>query len=149
MSNSGVSNRQTGAPVSGTANVGAPARTAAQIEKDLDQTRDRLAGTIASLEQRINPRAVLDRSVAQAKGRIKDFYLDEHGSVRPDRVAMTAGAVVVGVIGLRVTFKGLRWLTAVPEPKLPDSDVVYIPVARDQLALLGQYGPGPLAITAA
>lgn len=149
MSNSVVSNRQTGAPVSGTAKVGAPARTAAQIETDLNQTRDRLAGTVASLEQRLNPRAVLDRSVAQAKTRIKDFYLDEQGSVRPDRVAMTAGAVVVGVIGMRLSFKGLRWLTAAPEPKLPDSDIVYVPVSREHLALMSDFGSAPLAIAAA
>lgn len=118
---------------SGGSSGAAPVRTVAEIEADLNATRDRLAGTVASLEQRLNPRTVMDRAMSEAKARVSAFYLDDQGKLRPDRVAMTAGAAVVGLIGLRLTFKGLHWLTAPPQPKLPDTDIIYVPVNREQL----------------
>jgi hypothetical protein len=121
------------AKASGKADASAPVRSAAEIEAELNATRDRLAGTVAILEERLNPRHVMDRTVADAKSKVSKFYLDDAGKVRPDRVAITAGAVVAGLIGLRLTFRGLRWLTAPPKPKLPDTDIVYVPVNREQL----------------
>lgn len=128
---------------SGKANAGAPVRSAAEIEAELNATRDRLAGTVATLEERLNPRNVMERTVAEAKTKVREFYYDEQGNLRPERIAMTAGAVVVGLVGLRLTFKGLRWITAPPQPKLPESDVVYVPVNRQQLL-----ATNPLALTA-
>jgi hypothetical protein len=127
-----------GAPAQAAAKADAPApvRSAAQIEAELNATRDRLAGTVAILEERLNPRHVMDRTVADAKGKVRRFYLDDAGRVRPDRVALTAGAAVAGLIGLRLAFKGLHWLTAPPKPKLPDTDIVYVPVNREQLLAL-------------
>lgn len=129
---------------SGSVNAGAPVRTSAQIEADLNQTRTRLVDTVGQLEDRLSPRNIVDRQVSNAKAKAKAFYLNDQGNVRPERVAMTAGAVVAGVVGIRLTSKFVRWMFAMPTPMLPPDNVVYVPVSRDQLAAVST----PLAITA-
>lgn len=70
-------------------------RTAAQIEAELEVTRNRLAGRIDDLQAYVAPKAVLGRQVEKVRG----FYVDEFGGIRPERVLATAG-VVVAVIGI-------------------------------------------------
>ncbi len=113
----------------GTQPAKAPARTPAQIEADIDATRDRLVGTISQLEDRVKPANVADRG----KKKVTAAYTDENG-VRWDRVAITAGAVVGGVIALRMASLTVRWAFAMPMPKRPKSDVVFIPVPRNQVS---------------
>ncbi|MGB7981878.1 MAG: DUF3618 domain-containing protein [Candidatus Nanopelagicales bacterium] len=103
----------------------APARTPAEIEADIDTTRQRLVGTMTEIEDRVNPAKVAGRS----KNKIQDFYVSPDGP-RWNHVAMTAGAVVVGLVGLRVTSRSIRWALSTPASKLPD--LVYIPVPREQ-----------------
>ena len=73
-----------------------PRRTAAQIESEIDATRSRLASRLDDFQDYIKPANVLDRGVNSVKG----VFVDEYGGVRPERVAIAAGAVV-GLIALR------------------------------------------------
>jgi len=108
----------------------APTRPPAQIEADLVATRARLVGTIAELEDRVKPANVAQRG----KRTVVAFYTDDANNVRWDRVAMTAGAVVAGLVGLRMVSKTARWAFAVPSGKVPAADVVYLPVPKDRIA---------------
>lgn len=78
-----------------------PPRTMAQIEADMDATRERLASTINQLQTELKPGNLARRQVAK----VKAFYVDEYGAVRPERVAGTVGVVVVGVVVIRVIKK--------------------------------------------
>lgn len=78
-----------------------PPRSIAEIESDMDATRERLAETIGQLTEALQPKNIIHRQVETVKG----FYVDEYGAVRPDRVAMTAGAVVGFVVVVKVTKK--------------------------------------------
>ena len=71
----------------------APVRTPAEIEADLDATRERLVGTITELEDRVNPTKVAKRG----SNKVKDFYVGPDG-VRWKNVALTAGVVVGGLV---------------------------------------------------
>lgn len=71
-------------------------RTASQIEADLIATRERLAGRLDQLKTQAAPKAVAARQLDRVKG----FYVDEFGGVRPERVLATVG-VVVALLGLR------------------------------------------------
>ena len=75
---------------------GADHRSPAEIEADIAAARDRLAGTLDELSERLSPRGVL----RQANGRARGAFVAEDGSVRKDRAAMAAGALVAVVGGL-------------------------------------------------
>lgn len=75
----------------------ADTRTPAEIEADLVATRARLAGRIDELSAYVAPKAVARRQV----DKVKSFYVDEFGGIRPERVLATAG-VAVAVLGLLV-----------------------------------------------
>ena len=82
----------------------APARKPAEIEADLDATRQRLVGTITELEDRVNPGKVARRGT----NKVKDFYVGADG-VRWKNVALTAGAIVGGLVAIRVASTTVRW----------------------------------------
>ena len=111
--------------------AGAPARKPAQIESDIVDTRERLVGTITELEDRVNPSKVANRSA----NKVKSFYVGDDG-VRWKSVAMTAGAVVGGVLALRVVSTTVRWAFAAPPPQQVPTDVVFLPVPRAQAGSL-------------
>ena len=67
-----------------------PAKSKAELEADIAEARERLAGTLAELRVQTQPANLARRGVDSVKG----FFTDEYGAVRPDRVAMAAGAVV-------------------------------------------------------
>jgi hypothetical protein len=90
----------------------AGSRTPAAIEAEIVITRERLVGTIAELEERVKP----SNLAARGKRRVHDFYTDDRGAVRWERIAMTAGAAA----GALVTPRG----------------VVYVPVPKDQLGVI-------------
>ncbi len=106
-------------------------RPPAQIEADLVATRERLVGTIAELEDRVKPANVVNRG----KSKVVAFYKDDAG-VRWDHVAMTAGAVVVGLVGMRIASSTVRWALAAPKEKVVEADVVYLPIPKSQVASL-------------
>jgi hypothetical protein len=106
-------------------------RTPAQIEADLDATRERLVGTITELEDRVNPTKVAKRS----SNKLRDFYVGPDG-VRWKNVALTAGAVVGGLVAVRVTSRTIRWALAAPPAQQIPTDVVFLPVPRAQAGAL-------------
>ncbi len=80
-----------------------PARSAGatrspdEIERDLEQARRRLAGTIDQLADRVSPKAVAQRSADKAKLQV----IDASGAPRTNRI-VAIGAAVVGWIALTV-----------------------------------------------
>ena len=78
-------------------------RSPAQIEADITATRDRLAGTLDELSERLSPRGVL----RQANSSVRGAFLAEDGSVRKDRAAMAVGALAA-VLGGLVAARKLR-----------------------------------------
>lgn len=59
---------------------------------EIEQIRNRLAGTVDELLDRTSPRKVLRRKKAEAKA----YFIDEHGSPRLENIVpVVAGAAVV------------------------------------------------------
>ncbi len=73
------------------------------LEKDIEATRERLAGTIDQLVHRASPKTIARREVAG----VKAVYVDAQGRPRTDNMLKTAGAVV----GLAVVMLVLRRVT--------------------------------------
>ena len=70
-------------------------RSVDEIEAVIDQARQRLAGTLDALVDRVSPRSVATRSVERLKARL----LTERGTPRPEVIGAAVGvAVVVGVL---------------------------------------------------
>jgi Protein of unknown function (DUF3618) len=109
----------------------APARKPADIEADLDATRERLVGTITELEDRVNPAKVAKRG----SNKLKDFYVGPDG-VRWKNVALTAGAVVGGLVAVRITSRTVRWAIAAPPAQQVPTDIVFLSVPRAQAGAL-------------
>jgi len=76
-----------------------PQRSVAEIQADLDATRDRLAGRIDDLQEYVTPKNVMNRQVDKVKG----VFVDEFGGIKPDRVLIAAGVVVGLVVVLGVS----------------------------------------------
>ena len=72
-----------------------PQRSVAEIQAELDATRERLATRIDDLQEYVTPKNVVGRQVDKVKG----VFVDEFGGIKPDRVLIAAG-VVVGVVVL-------------------------------------------------
>jgi hypothetical protein len=71
------------------------------IEREIEETRERLAGTIDQLLYRSSPKTIVGREIAQ----VKAHYVDAGtGQPRTDNIVKTAG-VVVGAIALLVVIR--------------------------------------------
>ena len=71
------------------------------IEREIEEARERLAGTIDQLLYRSSPKTIVRREIAQ----VKAHYVDaETGQPRTDNILKTAGAVV-GVIAVFVVIR--------------------------------------------
>jgi len=73
------------------------------LEHDIEQTRQRLAGTIDQLLYRSSPKTITQRQVAAVKGRYVDPVT---GEPNVPNILKTAG-VVLGVVGLMVALRQL------------------------------------------
>lgn len=74
------------------------------IEREIEEARERLAGTIDQLLYRSHPKTIVSREVAQ----VKAFYVDaESGEPRTDNILKTVG----GVVGVIAVFVILRKIT--------------------------------------
>ena len=75
------------------------ARTPAQIEADIEQTRLRLQGTVEAIAERVRPANVARRAAQAAQAQV----LEADGSLRTARVVVLGGAVValVGLLAWR------------------------------------------------
>ena len=79
--------------------VSTPPRTMADIQSEMDATRVRLTNTLNDLQEAVQPKNIVKRQTEK----IRDYYVDEFGAVRPERVVKTAAIVVGTVIAVRVT----------------------------------------------
>ncbi|RZS89950.1 uncharacterized protein DUF3618 [Motilibacter rhizosphaerae] len=79
--------------------AGTTHRTPGDIERDIEATRARLAGTIDEISDRVKPANV----VAELKEKARAQVVDEHGALRIERVgaAAAAAASAVGLVVLR------------------------------------------------
>ena len=71
------------------------------LEREIEETRERLAGTIDQLIYRAHPKTIVSREVSQ----VKAFFVDTAtGQPRTDNILKVAGTVV-GVIALFATIR--------------------------------------------
>jgi uncharacterized membrane protein YeaQ/YmgE (transglycosylase-associated protein family) len=65
------------------------------LEREIDETRERLAGTIDELIYRAHPKTIVGREVAQVKG----FFVDSAtGEPRTENILKVVGGVVGTVV---------------------------------------------------
>lgn len=74
-----------------------PDRSPAEIEAEIERTRQRLAGTVDAIAERVKPANVVRRGADSARVQ----FVDGQGNLRTSRVA-AAVAAVVAVAGLLV-----------------------------------------------
>ena len=124
-----------------------PPRPIGAIRKDIEQTRQRLAGNLEQLKSETTPKAL----GAKAQTRAKSVVVNEDGSVRVERVVAIAGAVV-GLLLLRKGVKArsrrkhLEALTKVVWVPVPRSSVnpelaALARNANELAPLTGEYAP--------
>ena len=69
-------------------------RAPGSIEDEMEETRQRLAGTIDQLLHRASPKTIADREVTK----VKAHFVDAAGNPRTDNILKVAGAVVGFVV---------------------------------------------------
>ena len=70
-------------------------RSNASLEREMEETRERLAATIHDLVERANPKNAFQRRVTE----LKAVFVDANGDPRTDNVLMVVGGVF-GFVGL-------------------------------------------------
>ena len=91
-------------------------RTRGDIEADIAAARQRLAGNVEDLINQVHPKAIVANTVADARAFVqgsleqaKAQVVDEHGSVRTEKVALlaaAAGGALTFVLVVRSILKG-------------------------------------------
>lgn len=77
--------------------------TPSDIEREIEEARERLAGTIDQLLYRSHPKTIVGREVAQ----VKAYYVDAAtGEPRTDNILKTVGSVV-GVLAFFVAVRAI------------------------------------------
>lgn len=76
------------------------AGTPAELEREIEATRDRLAGTLDQLLYRSKPSTIFSRKVQETKA----HFVDAEGRLRKEKVAAVAGAAV-GVVAFFATVR--------------------------------------------
>jgi hypothetical protein len=80
---------------------GKPESGPSALEREIEQTRERLAGTIDELLYRSSPKTIVSREVAE----LKAFFVDPAtGQPRTENILKVAGGVV-GVVALFVLIR--------------------------------------------
>ncbi|CAB4866699.1 MAG: DUF3618 domain-containing protein [Actinobacteria bacterium] len=74
----------------------APKASIVDLQAEIAAARAELAASIATLKGQATAGALAKRGGRALAG----IFTDEHGGIRPERVAM-AGAVIVGIVALR------------------------------------------------
>ena len=75
-------------------------RSNASLEREMEETRERLAVTIDELVTRTSPKNVVNRRVAE----VKAVFVDANGDPRTDNVLKVVGGVF-GFVGLLVLIR--------------------------------------------
>lgn len=65
-------------------------RNADQLARELQETRERLSRTVNDLSDYVRPRSIFARGL----GKMTEFFTDEQGSPRPERIAGVVASVV-------------------------------------------------------
>lgn len=78
-------------------------QTPAELQAEIAAAREDLAATIAELKAAVTPGALAARGVRALGG----WFTDEHGGIRPERVAI-AGAAVAAVVAVAVLRRARR-----------------------------------------
>jgi hypothetical protein len=76
-----------------------------QLEREIEETRMRLAATIDQLAYRAHPKTIVGREVAQVKAHFVD---PATGAPRTDNILRVAGGVVGAIVVLAVIRKIVR-----------------------------------------
>ena len=74
------------------------------LEREIEETRQRLASTIDQLAHRAHPKTIVGRQVAA----VRSTFVDDNGEPRTDNILKVAGAVVGVVVLLTVVRKVAR-----------------------------------------
>ncbi|MGJ9421783.1 DUF3618 domain-containing protein [Aeromicrobium sp. CF3.5] len=74
------------------------------LVREIDEIRDRLAGSVDELIAAVHPKSLLKRGIDSVKSR----FVDETGAVRTQVVVPVAAGVVLVVVGAVVTRRILR-----------------------------------------
>ena len=75
------------------------------LEREIEETRERLAGTIDQLLHRASPKTIVGREICSIKAHYGD---PQTGEPRTDNILKTVGAVV----GVVVAFVAVRKITS-------------------------------------
>jgi hypothetical protein len=75
-------------------------RSPQSIEKELEDTRERLAVTIDQLVYRANPKTIVKRQIASIRG----YFVDAQGNPRADNILKVAGGVA-GFVGFVIVIR--------------------------------------------
>ena len=70
------------------------------IEREMEQTRERLASTIDQLVHRSSPKTIVRREVATVKG----YFVDHDGNPRTENILKVAGGVA-GFVAVLVVIR--------------------------------------------
>lgn len=82
--------------------AGAGNRTPDALVRDIEEARDRLAGTIDQIVERVHPKNAAQRTL----GSVKSRFVNEDGSPRLETIAPVAG----GVVGVAALIVAVRYL---------------------------------------
>jgi hypothetical protein len=82
----------------------------AEIEADIEATRERLAGTVDELATRVQPKEIARRSADDVKAKLQSATHAPDGSLRTERVAAAGGAVALlaALAALRMRRRGRK-----------------------------------------
>ena len=81
----------------------ADAQPTESIEREIEETRERLAATIDQLVDRTSPKNIVRREIAA----VKATFVDEQGNPRTENILKVAG----GVVGLVTVLVVIRRVT--------------------------------------
>ncbi len=80
----------------------APQRSIAEIEAEIVTTRENLVQNVEQLQVAVKETFDPKRIVTVQVTKVRSFYIDEYGGVRPERVVVTVGVVVSVVVARRL-----------------------------------------------
>ncbi|MCX6421119.1 MAG: DUF3618 domain-containing protein [Actinobacteria bacterium] len=78
-------------------------RTPESLEDEIEQAREQLVATLAQIKAQTAPAALARRGGKALAG----FFTDEHGGLRPQRIAIAVG-VVAAVVSWKIVGRSRR-----------------------------------------
>ena len=75
------------------------------LEREIEETRQRLTNTIDQLTHRANPKTIVGREVTSVKSHFVDL---ESGAPRTDNIIKVAGGIVGAIVVLAIIRKIVR-----------------------------------------